>query len=127
MGNTSSSSIRTSQTNENTIDRKVPKHLQPIKRSKTRSNNRIPFCNNKDGTIAKKSPSPTPPPPPPPAPSPQQQNRHNKTLIPQTYTHQSHNNPKENDAIDQSASTPQLFLWKRGRRFQNAEVKEVLI
>jgi hypothetical protein len=124
MGNTSSSSIKTNQTNENTIDKRVPKHLQPIKRSKTRSNSRIPFINNKEPvTIAKKSPSPTPP------PQQQQTTKYNKTLIPHTYTQQqNHNNLEKNDAtIDQSASTPQLFLWKRGRRFQNAEVKEVLV
>lgn len=127
MGN-ASSSIKTSQTNEITIDKKVPKHLQPIKKSKTRSNSRIPFISNgkpaEPVTIPRKSPLPA-------AVQQQQQlTKHNKTLIPHTYTHQNHNinHYKENGAIiDQSASTPQLFLWKRGRRFQNAEVMEVLI
>lgn len=117
MGNVSSASIKTNYAQHelmtSTADKKVPKHLQPLKRKHTHKKkvesspaavtaapprvheeeNRVP------ATIS---------------------NHHINTLIPNHFYNAS--NDINQIFNDHSASSPQLFRWTKGRRFASSQV-----
>jgi hypothetical protein len=128
MGNSSSSSIKChNHHNEigTTISHKVPKHLQPTKRKQTKkrsntitavaaakeTNTTATIANNNNdkkhdtGIIINNNNDETQP------------NSHIKTLQPNP-----NNEINEIFMMDHSSSSPQLFRWTKGRRFQNTEV-----
>lgn len=117
MGNASSSSIKTNYTQSelmtSTADKKVPKHLQPLKRKHTHKKKvesspaavtaappRVHEENRVPATIS---------------------NHHIDTLIPNHFYNAS--NDINQIFIDHSASSPQLFRWTKGRRFACSQVK----
>lgn len=117
MGSVSSSSIKTNYTqNESmtsTVDKKIPKHLQPLKRKHTQKKKvesspaavtaappRIIEENRVPATVS---------------------NDHINTLIPNNFYNAS--NDINQIFIDHSASSPQLFRWTKGRRFASSQVK----
>ncbi|KAI8053161.1 uncharacterized protein B0P05DRAFT_561826 [Gilbertella persicaria] len=124
MGNTISNSTLSTRTFTNSNEfisierRKIPRHLQPLKRKHTSkhtgatsNDEHVPdnqqHKKKQENVIIKHQTS---------------SNDNVNTLIPQGKNNEL--NEINQIFIDHSSSSPQLFRWTKGRRFQNAEVME---
>lgn len=113
MGNTSSQQQQQDNDIEsNTTHKsiKVPKHLQPLKRKQTKKNS----SNNNSSNVSNNNPAP---------PKISMEQSYNISSPVKTLQVKPQHFTESLDLVDPSSSSPQLFRWTKGRRFQNNDVR----